>query len=65
MLTREKLLLQEIIPYNMKHNGETDACDLLMEINKLELLDNFVDKATYARVCLYMTRSVYLLKVVG
>lgn len=52
------MLLQEIVPYNMKHNGETDACDLLMEINKLDLLDQFVDKTTYSRVCLYLTRFV-------
>nr|XP_039267177.1 26S proteasome non-ATPase regulatory subunit 2-like [Styela clava] len=51
-------LIEDIVPYNMKHNGETDACDLLMEINKLELLDKFVEKSTFSRVCLYLTSCV-------
>lgn len=51
-------LIEDIVPYNMKHNGETDACDLLMEINKLELLDKFVDKSTFSRVCLYLMSCV-------
>ena len=34
-------LLQEankIVPYHMQHNAEAEACDLLMEIEHLELL---------------------------
>lgn len=49
-------IIKDIIPYNMKHNGETDACDLLMEINKLDYLHIFVEKSTFSRVCLYLTR---------
>lgn len=51
-------LAKEIIPYNMQHNAETEACDLLMEIECLELLDEYVDKNSFQRVCLYLTRSV-------
>ena len=29
----------EIVPFNMKHNAEAEACDLLMEIEKLDHLD--------------------------
>ena len=51
-------LAREIIPYNMQHNAETEACDLLMEIERLDLLDQYVDKSSFQRVCLYLTRSV-------
>ena len=53
-------LAKEIIPYNMQHNAETEACDLLMEIEQLELLRQYVDKNSFQRVCLYLTRSVAL-----
>lgn len=51
-------LAKEILPYNMQHNAETEACDLLMEIERLELLEQYVDKNSFQRVCLYLTRSV-------
>nr|CAB3265241.1 26S proteasome non-ATPase regulatory subunit 2-like [Phallusia mammillata] len=56
----DKLLaiVGDVVPYDMKHNAETEACDLLMEIEKLDLLINFVDKATYPRVCLYLISCV-------
>ncbi|XP_076803657.1 26S proteasome non-ATPase regulatory subunit 2-like [Clavelina lepadiformis] len=56
----DKLLaiVEEILPYDMKHNAETEACDLLMEIEKLDKLINHVDKTTHARVCLYLTSCV-------
>ena len=49
-------LVKEIIPYNMAHNAEAEACDLLMEIEHLQLLEEHVDQASYPRVCLYLTR---------
>lgn len=49
-------LVRQIIPYNMAHNAEAEACDLLMEIEQLELLGQFVDEGAYPRVCLYLTR---------
>uniref|UniRef100_H2YBF9 26S proteasome non-ATPase regulatory subunit 2 n=1 Tax=Ciona savignyi TaxID=51511 RepID=H2YBF9_CIOSA len=53
-----KLLAIDVVPYDMKHNAETEACDLLMEIEKLEMLVTFVDKTTYSRVCLYLVSCV-------
>lgn len=47
-------LVKEIVPYNMQHNAETDACDLLTEIDHLHILHDYVDEATYPRVCLYL-----------
>ncbi|KAK3851430.1 hypothetical protein Pcinc_041919 [Petrolisthes cinctipes] len=49
-----------IIPYHMQHNAEAEACDLLMEMEQLELLtsQDYVDKDAYQRVCLYLTSCV-------
>lgn len=51
-------LTNEIVPYHMKHNAEAEACDLLMEIEHLELLINYVDEDAFPRVCLYLTSCV-------
>lgn len=57
---REKLeaLVEQIIPYNMAHNAEAEACDLLMEIEKLGMLERYVDESAYPRVCLYLQSCV-------
>jgi len=51
-------LVQEIIPYNMKHNAESEACDLAMETDRIDLLEEHVDAKAYSRVCLYLTSCV-------
>lgn len=52
-------LVKEIIPYNMSHNAEAEAADLLMEIEKLELLEQYIDNDDVcSRVCLYLTSCV-------
>ncbi|XP_055683961.1 26S proteasome non-ATPase regulatory subunit 2 [Lutzomyia longipalpis] len=51
-------LVKQIVPYNMTHNAEADACDLLMEIEQLNLLEEYVDESTYPRVCLYLQSCV-------
>ena len=57
---REQLtaLVQQIIPFQMTHNAEAEACDLLMEIEQLEILEQFVDEAAHNRVCLYLSSCV-------
>lgn len=52
------VLAEKIIPYNLNHNAEAEACDLAMEIEHLELLEKFVDADTHLRVCAYMTSCV-------
>ncbi|CAB4037408.1 26S proteasome non-ATPase regulatory subunit 2 [Paramuricea clavata] len=42
----------------MAHNAETDACDLLMEIDRLDYLLDVVESSTYQRVCIYLTSCV-------
>jgi len=51
-------LVKEIVPYNMAHNAEHEACDLLMEIERLEMLEDYIDENAYGKVCLYLTRYV-------
>lgn len=57
---RKKLtrLVEKIIPYNMQHNAEAEACDLLMEIERLDMLEQYVDESAYPRVCLYLQSCV-------
>ncbi|XP_067655757.1 26S proteasome non-ATPase regulatory subunit 2-like [Haliotis asinina] len=57
---REKLtnLAKAIVPYHMDHNAEAEACDVLMEMEKLDLLTDYVDENAYPRVCLYLTSCV-------
>ena len=57
---KEKLveLAKKIVPSQMKHNTETEACDLLMEVEQLDLLHQYVDADTYNRVCLYLVSCV-------
>ncbi|ORZ13240.1 armadillo-type protein [Absidia repens] len=54
-------LALNIVPFFLKHNGEADAVDLLLELEAISQLPRFVDKNTYERVCLYMVGCVNLL----
>lgn len=45
-----------IVPFSLKHNAEADAVDLLLELESISKLPQFVDKDTYGRTCLYMVR---------
>lgn len=49
-------LVRDIIRHNMKHNAEVEACDLLLEIEHLDLLKEYVEEVDHARVCLYLMR---------
>ncbi|XP_037070345.1 LOW QUALITY PROTEIN: 26S proteasome non-ATPase regulatory subunit 2-like [Pollicipes pollicipes] len=51
-------LSAQLVAYLMEHNAEAEACDLLMEIERLDLLSQHVSKDTYQRVCLYLTSCV-------
>ncbi|KAK9476513.1 armadillo-type protein [Lipomyces japonicus] len=54
-------LALQLVPFFLKHNAEADAVDLLLELEKIDLLVPFVDKNTYSRVGLYMVSCVNLL----
>uniref|UniRef100_A0A8D0AR86 26S proteasome non-ATPase regulatory subunit 2 n=1 Tax=Sander lucioperca TaxID=283035 RepID=A0A8D0AR86_SANLU len=42
-------LVKEIVPYNMAHNAEHEACDLLMEIERLDMLEDYIDENAYGK----------------
>lgn len=52
-------LVDDILPFQMQHNAEAEAVDLLMEVRQLnKLLETpVVDERNYERVCLYLLRS--------
>jgi 26S proteasome regulatory subunit N1 len=54
-------LATEIVPFFLKHNAEADACDLLLELERISLLTTLVDKDTFERVCLYIIRYYFSL----
>uniref|UniRef100_A0A2K5JKA3 26S proteasome non-ATPase regulatory subunit 2 n=1 Tax=Colobus angolensis palliatus TaxID=336983 RepID=A0A2K5JKA3_COLAP len=51
-------LVKELIPYNMAHNAEHEACNLLMEIEQVDMLEKDIDENAYTKVCLYLTSCV-------
>ena len=55
-ITKEDLLklAKDIVVFYMAHNAEADACDLLMEIEHVDMILDYVEKDTYQRVCLYL-----------
>lgn len=52
-------LVEDIVPFQMQHNAEAEAVDLLMEIRQLSKLvdSSVVDERNHERVCLYLLRS--------
>ncbi|KYQ90991.1 26S proteasome regulatory subunit S2 [Tieghemostelium lacteum] len=52
-------LVDEIIPFQMSHNAEPDACDLLLEVEQLPKIYRFIDENNYHRVCLYLFKCSY------
>jgi 26S proteasome regulatory subunit N1 len=51
-------LAKKIVPYNVSHNAEAEACDLAMELEHLELLERFVEEDSHPRVCAYLSCCV-------
>ncbi|OLL23053.1 26S proteasome regulatory subunit rpn1 [Neolecta irregularis DAH-3] len=43
-----------LVPFFLGHNAEHDAVDLLLELESIDRIVEFVDKNTFERVCLYM-----------
>lgn len=51
-------LVDDILPFQMQHNAEAEAIDLLLEVQQLKKLveANVVDERNYERVCLYLVK---------
>ena len=50
-----------VVEFSLKHHAEIDAVDLLLELEAVDQLPQFVDKDTFERVCLYLVSCVNLL----
>jgi 26S proteasome regulatory subunit N1 len=50
-------LITEIVSYNLKHNAEVEACDLLLEIERLDILIDLIKQDEHERACLYLLSS--------
>ena len=51
-------MIEEIVPYLMGHNAEPEACDFLMEVEKIEDIPKFVEERAFPKVCLYLKSCV-------
>lgn len=49
-------LAMELVDFNLKHNAEADAVDLLLELECIKEIVERVDDKTWPRVCQYMVR---------
>lgn len=50
-----------VVDFSLHHHAEVDAVDLLLELEAVDQLPQFVDKDTFERVCLYLVSCVNLL----
>lgn len=52
-------LVDEIVPFHIKSNAEADACDLLIEVEKLNKIIGYCDDTNFSRVCEYLLACAY------
>lgn len=59
---RENTLLpkiKDLVRHNLTNNAEVEACDILMEIDRIEILNEMAEQQQhmdYERICLYLMR---------
>lgn len=51
-------LVDQIIPYLMEHNAESEAIDLCIEIERLHFLGKYTSQLNFQRICLYLASCV-------
>ena len=49
-------LVRELAIFCLEHSAESEACDMLMEIERIDMLLELVTEDVHERVCLYLTR---------
>ncbi|XP_074039883.1 26S proteasome non-ATPase regulatory subunit 2 [Leptinotarsa decemlineata] len=47
-------LIHDILIFNCSHHAEIQACDLLMEVDLLHMLPEYMANNTYQRMCMYL-----------
>jgi 26S proteasome regulatory subunit N1 len=52
-------LVESIVPFHITHNAEAEAVDLLIEMQRLDMLlhTTGIDDKNYARICLYLVKT--------
>jgi 26S proteasome regulatory subunit N1 len=52
-------MVETIVPFQIKHNAEAEAVDLLIEVQRLKFLLTLdsIDENNYERICLYLIKS--------
>lgn len=52
-------LVEIIVPFHISHNAEAEAVDLLIEMQRLDMLlhTSGIDDKNYARICLYLIKT--------
>jgi len=52
-------LVETIVPFHITHNAEAEAVDLLIEMQRLDILlhTSGIDEKNYARICLYLIKT--------
>lgn len=52
-------MVNVIVPFEVSHNAEAEAIDLLIEVQRLKSLLELdtIDENNYARICLYLTKT--------
>lgn len=51
-----KPLVRILAVFCLEHSAESEACDMLMEISRIDLLLELVTEDVHERVCLYLIR---------
>eukprot|EP00755_Sulcionema_specki_P029389 Sspe_Gene.1912::Locus_637_Transcript_1_1_Confidence_1.000_Length_1955::g.1912::m.1912/K03028/PSMD2, RPN1; 26S proteasome regulatory subunit N1 len=54
-------MIEHIVPFNLRHNGEPSACDLLMETDQLSKIIDFATLDNYAKLCHYLLAEAFYL----
>ncbi len=49
-------LVKCISEFCLEHSAEAEVCDMLMEIDKIDMIVELVDQDVHERVCLYLIR---------
>lgn len=49
-------LVRKLCVFCLEHSAESEACDMLMEIEKIDMLLELISEDVHERVCLYLTR---------
>lgn len=47
-------LIRDIMIFNCNYHAEIQGCDLLMEIDQLDLIPTYITENTFERICLYL-----------